>query len=217
MQHIEHVIERILWNSRLMVLVAVAASIVVAAGALLMGTVDSIGVLYKIISYADPQLSSSTRGDLRADLITGMVKAIDGYLIAAILLIFGLGLYELFVNKIDTAADASSGRLLQIRGLDDLKDRLAKAVLLVLIVEFFQYALQLSFNSALDLLYLAIGILFIAGAIYLTKDKPASKPRAKTRRGPVILSRRHMPPTQRSNGPSPIDRTGDNDSAKGSM
>lgn len=204
LQRIEHGIERILWNSRLMVLVAVAASIIVALAALLMATVDSISVLSKIVSYLDPQLTGSARDGLRTDLITGMVKAIDGYLIAAILLIFGLGLYELFINKIDAAAGAASAaQLLQVRSLDDLKDRLAKVVLLVLIVEFFQYALQLSFNSALDLLYLAIGILLIGGAIYLTKDKPVSRAGAARRSGRVVR-RRYTSATERVNGPPPV-------------
>lgn len=204
LQRIEHGIERLLWNSRLMVLVAVVASVLVALGALFMATVDSISVLSKVISYVDPQLSSSTRDELRTALITGMVKAIDGYLIAAILLIFGLGLYELFINKIDVAADAESARLLQVRSLDDLKDRLAKVVLLVLIVEFFQYALQLAFTTALDLLYLAVGILLIGGAIYLTKDKTPSRAGAAKRPGRGVVRRRQVPATKPISGPPSV-------------
>lgn len=201
LQRIEHGIERLLWNSRLMVLVAVVASVIVALGALFMATVDSISVLSKLVGYIDPQLTSTARDDLRTALITGMVKAIDGYLIAAILLIFGLGLYELFISKIDPAADAATAaRLLHVRSLDDLKDRLAKVVLLVLIVEFFQYALQLSFTSAQDLLYLAIGILLIGGAIYLTKDKATPEARPKKRRRPLVRSSRDMPAPERING-----------------
>lgn len=52
--------------------------------------------------------------------------------------------------------------------VDDLKDRLAKVVLLVLIVEFLQYTFAVNFTSALDLLYLAVGIALIGLALYLT-------------------------------------------------
>lgn len=187
-QRLEAAIERLLWNSRFVIVIAVVASTVVAIGALVMATFDSISVLGKIVSYLDPGLSGDARDTLRDTLITGMVKAIDGYLIAAILFIFGLGLYELFVNKIEAA---SSAQLLHIDSLDDLKDRLAKVVLLVLIVEFFQYALQLSFTSALDLLYLALGILLIGGAIYLTKEKPSPKAPAGSGKRPVLLKRRY--------------------------
>jgi uncharacterized membrane protein YqhA len=110
------------------------------------------------------------REALREATVAGIVKAVDGYLIAAIVLIFALGLYELFINKIDTIQEAArtAPRLVQVASLDDLKDRIAKLILLVLIIEFFQYALKLKYTSPLDLLYLAIGVLFIGGALYLS-------------------------------------------------
>src|SRR3712207_8993268 len=49
--------------------------------------------------------------------------------IAGILLIAGLGLYELFINKIDVARSAGSvPHVLQIRSFDHLKDRVAKMI-----------------------------------------------------------------------------------------
>jgi uncharacterized membrane protein YqhA len=85
-------------------------------------------------------------------------------------------LYELFISKID-AIEASpvATRLLLIRSLDDLKDRLAKVVFLILIVRYFQYALDATIDAPIDLLYLAIGIALVAVSLYLTKDKPAPK------------------------------------------
>ncbi len=204
MQRVEQMVERILWNSRLMVLVAVNASIMVALSMLVMATLDVLSVFrylaaYISLPYNNPLASDSalldTRDSVRTTMITGVVKAIDGYLIAAILLIFALGLYELFVNRIDIAQRSeSAARLLQVRSIDDLKDRVAKVVLLVLIIEFFQYALQLSFNTALDLLYLAIGILLIGGAIYLTKDKGPAKPTAAGRRRMRVVAGTQRPP-----------------------
>ena len=49
-----------------------------------------------------------------------------------------------------------------------IKDRLAKVVLLVLIVEFLQHTLGAHYTVALDLLYLAIGIALIGAALYLS-------------------------------------------------
>ncbi len=176
MQRVEMVIERILWNSRWMVMIAVIASLVVALEAFVMATVDVFGVFRYLVSYV-AQVDTDAGSTVRTQLITAIVKAIDGYLVAAIMLIFAWGLYELFISRIDIAQRSETApRLLQIRSIDDLKDRLAKIVLLVLIVEYFQYALQISFNTALDLLYFALGILLIGGAIYLTKDKGTTKP-----------------------------------------
>ena len=58
--------------------------------------------------------------------------------------------------------------MLIIRNLDDLKDRLAKVVLLILVVKFFQHAQRMSFNTPTDLMQLSIGVLLIAAALYLS-------------------------------------------------
>ncbi len=194
MQRVEMVIERILWNSRWMVMIAVIASLVVALEAFVMATVDVFGVFRYLVSYV-AQVDTDAGSTVRTQLITAIVKAIDGYLVAAIMLIFAWGLYELFISRIDIAQRSETApRLLQIRSIDDLKDRLAKIVLLVLIVEYFQYALQISFNTALDLLYFALGILLIGGAIYLTKDKGTAKPTAAAGRNMRVVARTQRTP-----------------------
>lgn len=171
MQRFEQLMERLLWASRLMVVVAVAASVVMALATIYLATVDVLALLGRIAGYT---AASAERSALRTEIITGLVKAVDGYLIAAILLIFGLGLYELFVNRIDVAQRAETApRLLQVRSFDHLKDRIAKMILLVLIVEFFQYALRVQYSTPLELLYLALGIFVVGAALYLTREKPA--------------------------------------------
>jgi len=194
MQRVEQVLERILWNSRWMVMIAVIASLVVALEAFVMATVDVFGVFRYLMSYV-AQSATDQGSTVRTALITAIVKAIDGYLVAAIMLIFAWGLYELFISRIDIAQRSETApRLLQMGSIDDLKDRLAKIVLLVLIVEYFQYALQLSFNTALDLLYLALGILLIGGAIYLTKDKGSVEPTTAAGRSMRVVAQTQRPP-----------------------
>ncbi|MFN8525358.1 MAG: YqhA family protein [Chloroflexota bacterium] len=165
-------VEWLLWQSRLLMIVAVAASAIAAVAALYLASVDVVVLLGMVAGYTDPGLSTSARLDLRAEIITGLVKAIDGYLLAAIMLIFSLGLYELFIDRLEPAEGSDlASRLLLIRSLDDLKDRLAKVVVLILVVKFFQMALKLKFESPLDLLYLGLAILFVGGAIYLSGRK----------------------------------------------
>lgn len=97
---------------------------------------------------------------------------VDGYLLAGIMPIFALGLHELFISRIDTAEESEfAERLLPIRNLDDLKDRLAKVVLLILVVKFFEFALALQVTVALDLLWLGLGIALMAGAVLLSRGK----------------------------------------------
>ncbi len=165
--------EGALWGSRLIVLVAVVFGLLLALGAFYLATVDVFYFLGYLRDYADLGLATDEREDLRASAITAIVKAVDGYLIAAILIIFALGLYELFVSKLDPAERSETiPRLLLIRSLDELKERIASLVLLVLVIEFFQRALQLEYRNPLDLLYFATGVLLVSGALYLGSRKP---------------------------------------------
>lgn len=85
--------------------------------------------------------------------MTSIVKAVETYVLAAILVMLALSLYELFVRPIASVEDLGIGpRRLSFRGLDDLKDRLGNAVVLVLVVEFFQQALRLHVEQPVDLL-----------------------------------------------------------------
>jgi uncharacterized membrane protein YqhA len=60
--------------------------------------------------------------------------------------------------------------------LDELKEKVARLVIVVLVIEFFQRALRVSYEQAQDLLYLAIGILLVSGAIYLTAPRRLEAP-----------------------------------------
>lgn len=116
----------------------------------------------KAIDYA----STDDRSTARADLIGYVVKTIDGFLLAAILVLVAFGLYELFISRLDSARDgAISSRLLVVRSIDDLKDRIAKLVVLILVIEFFQKSLESDLSEAGDLLRLAGAISLIAVAL----------------------------------------------------
>jgi uncharacterized membrane protein YqhA len=51
-----------------------------------------------------------------------------------------------------------------------LKARLAKVILMILIVRFFEHAISMKFDTPLDLLYLAAGIALIGVALFLSHD-----------------------------------------------
>jgi uncharacterized membrane protein YqhA len=176
-ERLKRAFERVLWESRLVVIIGVVVSILLAFGAFYMATADAAAMLRHLAPYGHTELSAAARNGLRKELITDTVNAVDGYLFGAIMLIFGLGLYKLFISKIPVAEAAPSApHLLHIKSLDDLKDRLAKVVLLVMVIEFFEHALETEYVRALDLLYLALGILLVAAALYLTSHKPPQNP-----------------------------------------
>lgn len=169
MKWLERVFEGFLWRSRMAVLAAVLASLASALAMFYTATVDAWYMIAHLGHYASPDLSAAARTELRASTITHVVGILDGYLLATVLLIFALGLYELFVSKIDEAERSEMGsRVLFIKSLDDLKARLGKVVLMILIVKFFEHALGMHFASPLDMLYFAGGIALIGLALYLS-------------------------------------------------
>jgi uncharacterized membrane protein YqhA len=170
MSTLERIFERLLWNSRLLTLIAVIASVVVAIVMFYIATTDVVFLIHDVLKY--PGLPDMARRHEHAAIVAQVAEIVDGYLFAAILVIFALGLYELFISKIDAIeSSAIAARVLLIRNLDDLKERLAKVVFLILIVRYFQYALESTIETPIDLLYLAIGIALIAVALYLTRGK----------------------------------------------
>ena len=101
-----------------------------------------------------------------------LVSSVDIFLFALVLIIFAVGVYELFISKIDPVERETDTRpsWLRISSVDDLKSSLGKVILMVLIVSFFKHTLELTKDqwSPTTLLYLSIGILLISGALYLT-------------------------------------------------
>jgi uncharacterized membrane protein YqhA len=178
---LESAFELVLWNSRFLILVAVFLSIVLSIAMLYVASADAVYLVGGIVRYADPHVSGALREQMHDHVVARVASVIDGYLLSAILLIFALGLYELFVSRINAAENSEiAPRLLLIRSLDDLKERLGKVVFLILVVRYFQFALQNTERSSQSLLFLAVGIVLIAIALYLTTRHRRGEPPART-------------------------------------
>ena len=107
------------------------------------------------------------------DLLFKIISAIDLFLIGIVLLIFGFGIYELFVSEIDFANAKFTESTLKIRDLDQLKNKIIKVVIIVLIVKFFEKVLKFSenFTSPMDILYFGLSILSICIGYFLINRK----------------------------------------------
>jgi uncharacterized membrane protein YqhA len=170
---VERGFEKFLWNSRFVVLLAVISSMISSMILFVVATVDVFELIQKVFSYIMLPGSDRTAAayeEFHGEVVGHIIGAIDDYLLATVLFIFALGLYELFISKIDEAEReaTTSSRILLIHSLDDLKDRLAKVVLMILIVTFFKNVIHTTFEDPLNILYLAVGILFVALALYFT-------------------------------------------------
>ncbi|OGT20505.1 MAG: hypothetical protein A2V90_05580 [Gammaproteobacteria bacterium RBG_16_57_12] len=168
MKRFEKIFETLLWDSRLIVLVAVIISLLSSFAMFYIASVDAFYMISHLAEYMSPALDIDARAELRSATVTHVVEIVDGYLLATFLLIFGLGLYELFISKIDPAEQSADGQgVLVIHSLDDLKARLAKVVLMILIVKFFEFAIRIHYQTPLDILLLGGGIALIGLSLYL--------------------------------------------------
>lgn len=162
----ERLFEGFLWNSRFVVLVAVVASLLTAFALFYMTSIDVYYTIAHLSHYHE--LDDAGRVELKALTVAHVVASVDGFLLGAIMLIFSLGLYELFISKIGPAEGNTSSKILIINSLDDLKDKLAKVILMILIVMFFEQAIFLKPSGPLELLYYSLAIMLVALALFLS-------------------------------------------------
>lgn len=171
MNKLEKWFESALWSSRFVVLFAVISSLAIAFVMFFIATVDAWFLVTHLFEYTSAGLVGEAREAFRGAAVTHVVEIVDGYLLGTVLLIFALGLYELFISRIDKAEDSeTASSVLIIHSLDDLKGRLAKVILMILIVKYFEHAVGMEFSGPLDLLYLAGGIALLGLALYLTHE-----------------------------------------------
>lgn len=160
--------EASLYFSRYLTIMAVIGASLSAVALFIKGTViTALGLKDFVISLDD----ESEHG--YEELIKIFVSSVDIYLFAMVLIIFGMGVYELFISKIDPVEQKLDQRpsWLQIKDIDDLKSSLGKVILMVLIVTFFKHAQAFDYQNATDLLLLSIGILLIALALHLAHSR----------------------------------------------
>ncbi len=169
MKFFEDLFEATLWNSRFIILTAVVGSLLAAIAIFYMATVDVYFLLKHMTHYADASMADEVRKTLHDSTVSHIVEVVDGYLLAVVLLIFSLGLYELFISDIDQAhGSKASSKILVIGNLDDLKSRLAKVILMIMIVTLFEEALNMHISQPIHLVYLGAAIALIALALYLS-------------------------------------------------
>jgi uncharacterized membrane protein YqhA len=167
LKFIEALFEGSLWNSRFVIFLAVLGSLFASFAIFYMATVDVALLLQHMSHYADASMTDEARKILHDSTVSHIVEVVDGYLLAVVLLIFSLGLYELFISDIDQAhGSRASSKILVINSLDDLKSRLAKVILMIMIVTLFEEAINMHVSQPIDLIYMGGSIALIALALY---------------------------------------------------
>ena len=169
MKFFESLFEGSMWNSRFVIIFAVLGSLFAGFAIFYVATVDVVNLVQHALHYGSSELSDEARKALHDSTVSHIVEVVDGYLLGTVMLIFALGLYELFISDIDQAhGTKASSKILVINNLDDLKSRLAKVILMIMIVTLFEESLHMKLTAPIDLLYLGGSIALIGLALYLT-------------------------------------------------
>jgi len=161
---LESLFEGAIWRSRFIVLLAVIFGLI---GAIVLFTVASIDIwnvavmTYQVVTHAIAHPEH-----FHEDVVAGIIGAVDLYLIAVVMFIFSFGIYELFISEIDEAEGKDGSQILAIHSLDQLKDKIAKVIVMVLVVNFFQRVLHTEFTTPLEMLYFAGSITALSVGLY---------------------------------------------------
>ncbi len=165
---LERIFEGGLWGSRFIVILAVVFGLIGAIALFIVASFDVYDtakyVIVTYINHAHPEA-------FHEDVVGGIIGAVDLYLIGVVMLLFSFGLYELFISDIDPAKDdEKENKILAIHSLDQLKDKISKVIVMVLVVSFFQKVGHTEYNGALEMLYFALSITAVAvGLFFLGK------------------------------------------------
>jgi uncharacterized membrane protein YqhA len=161
---VEKFFESGLWGSRFIVILAVIFGLL---GAITLFAVASFDIYDTVKLVINTYVNHHHPEHFHELVVGGIIGAVDLYLIGVVMLLFAFGLYELFISDIDVAREEDEeNKILAIHSLDQLKDKISKVIVMVLVVGFFQKVGLASYQSPLELLYLALSITAVAVGLY---------------------------------------------------
>ncbi|XP_062188051.1 uncharacterized protein LOC133891353 [Phragmites australis] len=175
---LETTVERVIFDFRFLALLAVAGSL---AGSLLCFL---NGCVYIKEAY-QVYWSSCVKGVHTGQMVLKVVEAIDVYLAGTVMLIFGMGLYGLFISNASTELPSESDRALKgsslfgmfalkerpkwmkITSLDELKTKVGHVIVMILLVKMFERSKMVTIATGLDLLSYSVCIFLSSASLYI--------------------------------------------------
>jgi uncharacterized membrane protein YqhA len=167
---VEVMFEKSLWNFRFIILVVIIALLFSSLIAFYLGIHSTIEAYHQITYAEGGKIPSNV-------ILVYLISSIDEFLLGIILIIISLGVYELFISKIDVLEknEIPYPSWLTFRSLEDLKAVLTKVIIIILMVYFFKSVVIMKFDTPLSILYLAVGIILIALANYISHKNSHEK------------------------------------------
>eukprot|EP00262_Sarcandra_glabra_P015370 TRINITY_DN4735_c0_g1_i1.p1 TRINITY_DN4735_c0_g1~~TRINITY_DN4735_c0_g1_i1.p1 ORF type:complete len:273 (+),score=34.88 TRINITY_DN4735_c0_g1_i1:219-1037(+) len=181
-QDLEENIEKVIYHFRFLTLLGVFGSLVGSFLCFIKGCT------YVMSSFMEYSMSGGK-------VILLLVEAIDVYLLGTVMMIFGMGLYELFVSTLDIAKSYQSFTMetsayrsslfglfmlmerpkwLEIKSINELKTKLGHVIVMILLVGMYEKSIKVVIYSPIDLLCFSASILLSSGCLYLLSKLKSS-------------------------------------------
>jgi len=179
---LETFVETILFNSRFLAIFGVAGCLISSVTMYCAGLQSVLQASSSFFYHALPWVPEITviPGEMDAGEISAfVVESMDNFMLATVLLVFGLGLYELFVSEIDDEViEGMNGFFslndtnsrpgwLKTKGLDDLKIKLGKVVVMIFLVKTLGFLQHIEVADTKDLLQASEAILAASLSLFL--------------------------------------------------
>ena len=171
---LERFIETFLWRFRLVIMLGVVGLLISSLVVFIVGSLSTFHLVYLLVDsilHHGLHLETATYNKMIVEVIT----IIDDFLLGIVLMIFGLGTYDLFISRIDPATEQDDVRphWLVFNSMEELKSVLGKVVLMILTINFLRLVVETpdGFTKASDLTYLGVAILCVSGALWLSHGK----------------------------------------------
>lgn len=117
--------DRTLASTKYIILIGVVGLLIASVAAFFVSAAETFNLIWHIVThFADPELQVEE---------VYFIKLVDGFLVATGLLIFGLGLYEIFIHPLDVP------NALKFTTIGQLKASLANIIILTLAVSFLTF------------------------------------------------------------------------------
>lgn len=153
--------ERLLFSFRYVSWIAIVCSI---AGSLLMFLIGALKTYkaFAIFLFGKVPHESLSRLKPVGAATTYLIKSLDAFLIALVLLIFSYGVYSLFISKHSEIDKSGALKWIRIPTIAHLKNTLAEIIIVILFVKFLEVALLNLDNLTWNLFVLPGSILLLS-------------------------------------------------------
>ena len=151
---------KLISSTRYLIIIAVVSTLLAATALLIYGAYETL-VILRSVALADGSGPKGAKG-----MILAFIELTDLFLLATVLYVIAVGLFELFVDdRLDLPP------WLEIHDLNDLKDKLIGVIVVVMGVLFLGQVV--TWDGQRDLMGYGVGIaLVIAALTWFTSQKP---------------------------------------------